>query len=112
MLLKLLGAQVHGAGTTEAGSTIVREALKDAGVALKGVDIVDGSGLSSLDRLTARAVVDLIRAARANPDIWEPFRNSLALAGVSGTLEDRMARKPTLGAVRAKTGTTNLSSAG
>ncbi|MGI9659054.1 MAG: D-alanyl-D-alanine carboxypeptidase/D-alanyl-D-alanine endopeptidase [Gaiellaceae bacterium] len=111
MLLKLLGAEVHGAGTTAAGTRVVRAALRDAGVPLVGVRIVDGSGLSSLDRLTARAVVDLIEAARADTSIWPAFRGSLALAGVSGTLEDRMLKKPSRGAVRAKTGTTNLSSA-
>ncbi len=111
MLLKLLGAHVHGTGTTTSGAQVVRGVMQDAGVSLNGVEIVDGSGLSSLDRLTARAVVDLIQAARSDPAVWAPFRDSLAVAGTSGTLEDRMLKKHTRGVVRAKTGTTNLSSA-
>ena len=91
-----------------AAARIFRAKLKAAGI---GVRIVDGSGLSRLDRLTVRAVVALIAAARGNDDVWVPFRDSLARSGVSGTLETRMTKKPSLGAVRAKTGTTNLSSA-
>lgn len=111
MLLKLMGAQEHGQGTTAAGARVVKRALREADVSLDGVRIVDGSGLSSHDRLTPRAVVDMIRAARERPEVWAPFRSSLALAGVSGTLDDRMLEPPARAAVRAKTGTTNLSSA-
>ena len=111
MLLKMLGAEARGEGTTAAGAEVVLEVLQQAGVRIEGVEIADGSGLSSLDRLTARAVVDLISAARADPLVWPPFRDSLALSGVSGTLKGRMRKKPVRKAVRAKTGTTNLSSA-
>ena len=111
MLLKLLGAHVRSNGTTKAGSKVVRSVLREAGVKLAGVEIVDGSGLSRLDRLTPRAVVDIISAARANAELWSPFRDSLARAGWTGTLEDRMRKRPARGVVRAKTGTTNLASA-
>ena len=111
MLLKLLGAHVRGKGTTAAGAKVVRRVLRNAGVSLEGVRIVDGSGLSSSDRLTTQSVVDIIVAARNLPEIWPPFKKSLAIAGVSGTLKDRMKNKPALRSVRAKTGTTNLSSA-
>ena len=111
MLLKMLGAEARGEGTSAAGAEVVAEALAQAGVRLDGVHLADGSGLSSLDRLTARALVDLIVAARSDPVIWPPFRDSLALSGVSGTLADRMRKRPVRKSVRAKTGTTNLSSA-
>ena len=38
-------------------------------------------------------------------------RDSLAVAGVSGTLEHRLQVRPALGLVRAKTGTTSIASA-
>jgi serine-type D-Ala-D-Ala carboxypeptidase/endopeptidase (penicillin-binding protein 4) len=40
-----------------------------------------------------------------------PFLRALPAAGISGTLEDRMQKKPARGVVRAKTGTTNRASA-
>ena len=77
----------------------------------EGVRIVDGSGLSRKDRLTTRALVAILLAARSDPALSEHFIGSLAVAGVSGTLEKRFERSPGQGRVQAKTGTTNLSSA-
>ena len=68
--------------------------------------LVDGSGLSSLDRMTAATLAAVIRAGLENPNIRDAFVDSLAVAGRSGTLRARM---PGLaGVVRGKTGTTDL----
>jgi D-alanyl-D-alanine carboxypeptidase/D-alanyl-D-alanine-endopeptidase (penicillin-binding protein 4) len=111
MLLKLLGARVGADGTTAAGAQVVRSMLAERGVPLAGVRIVDGSGLSRLDRLTARALAALLLSAWNDRALKAPFVRSLAVAGVNGTLEDRMTRGPARGVVRAKTGTTDRSSA-
>jgi D-alanyl-D-alanine carboxypeptidase/D-alanyl-D-alanine-endopeptidase (penicillin-binding protein 4) len=80
--------------------------MRDAGIPVDGVRLVDGSGLSSLDRLTAEALVGVIRTGLADPAISASFTRSLAVAGVSGTLSDRL---PALrGRVQGKTGTTNI----
>ena len=88
----------------------MRDALAAAGVPLAGVRLVDGSGLSRLDRLTATAVVALLEAGLA-ADLRDAFLASLAVAGVDGTLEDRLERSPARGRVIAKTGTTSGASA-
>ena len=111
MLLKELGASVARRGSTEAGGRVVRAALIDAGVPVAGVRIADGSGLSALDRLTARSLVMILRAGSGDPAISDAFVTSLAVAGISGTLRDRLRRRPTRGRVIAKTGTTNAASA-
>lgn len=111
LLLKQLGAHELGRGTTAAGARVVRRELAERDVPLAGVRIVDGSGLSRLDRLTARALGALLLSARADPRIGKPFVASLAVAGVNGTLEDRMESGPAKGTVRAKTGTTSAASA-
>ena len=64
MLLKELGASVARAGTTAAGAEVVRQALLEAGISLAGVRIADGSGLSPLDRLTAKTLVESCASAR------------------------------------------------
>jgi len=109
-LLKQLGAAAGAGGTTAAGALVVREALAVAGVPLAGISIVDGSGLSLLDRLTAGALVSVLRAGAADPAIRDGFLSSLAVAGVSGTLKSRLDRRPAYGRVIAKTGTTSLAS--
>lgn len=111
MLLKELGASVARRGSTTAGAGVVRAALADAGVPVAGVRIADGSGLSLHDRLTARALVAILRVGASDPGIRDAFVTSLSVAGISGTLRDRLDRRPTRGRVIAKTGTTNAASA-
>jgi D-alanyl-D-alanine carboxypeptidase/D-alanyl-D-alanine-endopeptidase (penicillin-binding protein 4) len=111
MLLKHLGAAVTGRGTTPAGAFVVRRALSEAGVPLAGVRIVDGSGLSLLDRLTADSLVALLGAVWDDPLLRGSFVQSLAVSGRSGTLRRRLREPPAAGRVFAKTGTTAISSA-
>ncbi len=111
MLLKDLGAQVGTAGTTPAGAAVVRSDLAAASVPLAGVRIVDGSGLSLLDRLTASAITAILVDAWNDPAMRSVFWRALPVAGETGTLEDRMQQGPARGAVRAKTGTTDDASA-
>jgi D-alanyl-D-alanine carboxypeptidase/D-alanyl-D-alanine-endopeptidase (penicillin-binding protein 4) len=110
LLLKEIGAEAGGAGSTAAGAAVVTRDLGAAGVPLQGVRIVDGSGLSLNDRLTPRALATLLRLVWNDPELRAAFVRALPAAGVSGTLQHRMERKPARGAVRAKTGTTNRAS--
>jgi D-alanyl-D-alanine carboxypeptidase/D-alanyl-D-alanine-endopeptidase (penicillin-binding protein 4) len=111
LLLKELGAVVGGKGTTAAGAAVVLRQLARARVPLAGVRIVDGSGLSLLDRLTVAALVGTLEAAWADAKIKAPLLAALPVAGLNGTLEDRMRRAPARGNVFAKTGTTDRASA-
>jgi D-alanyl-D-alanine carboxypeptidase/D-alanyl-D-alanine-endopeptidase (penicillin-binding protein 4) len=66
----------------------------------------DGSGLSTLDRLTARSQVQLLGYAHRAP--WGPWlHSSLPVAGDSELLRRRMRNTPAEGNLHAKTGTTN-----
>ena len=111
ILLKQLGAIDEGAGTSAAGAIVVRRVLAAAAIPLTGVRIVDGSGLSPRNRLTAAALIGILVAAWRSPVIHSAFVQSLAVAGVSGTLDHRMERRPARGVVLGKTGTTRESSA-
>jgi D-alanyl-D-alanine carboxypeptidase/D-alanyl-D-alanine-endopeptidase (penicillin-binding protein 4) len=115
MLLKEIAAETHpgtaGDGTTAAGAAVVQRDLAAAGVPLAGVRIVDGSGLSSSDRLTAGALGALLVLAWRDPAMRPVVWAALPVAGENGTLDDRMEKRPARGVVRAKTGTTDLASA-
>jgi D-alanyl-D-alanine carboxypeptidase/D-alanyl-D-alanine-endopeptidase (penicillin-binding protein 4) len=111
LLLKQIGAYDNEQGTTANGAAGVRSVLADAGISLAGVRIVDGSGLSLRNRLTARALSQLLVAVWSDLTLRRPFVGSLAIAGRLGTLSHRMRWRPTLGNVYAKTGTTNAASA-
>jgi D-alanyl-D-alanine carboxypeptidase/D-alanyl-D-alanine-endopeptidase (penicillin-binding protein 4) len=111
LLLKQLGAVVLNRGTSAAGAKVVMQSLAEAGVPMAGVRVVDGSGLSRLDRLTANAVAAILKAAWNEPAVRPAFVASLPVAGVSGTLQDRLRKPPARGRVLAKTGTTDDASA-
>ncbi len=108
MLLKALGASTGGLGTTRAGAAVVLWELRNAGIPTEGVRIADGSGLSVDDRLTAATLAGVLRAGLSDERIRGAFRSSLAVAGRSGTMRDRL--RDLRGRVRGKTGTTNQAS--
>jgi PBP4 family serine-type D-alanyl-D-alanine carboxypeptidase len=111
MVLKAIGAERAGIGSTATGAAIVRRDLAAAGVPLEGARIVDGSGLSRLDRVTARELSSLLVLFWKSPSLRSIVTSSLAIAGETGTLEHRLLGKKTRGIVRGKTGTTQISSA-
>ena len=111
MLLKQLGAGLGLQGTTSAGAEVVHQLLSDQEIPTAGVRIVDGSGLSSLDRLTTETVVAMLRTSWLDEDLREILLASLPVAGRSGTLDSRMRGTAAAGRVRAKTGTLNQASA-
>jgi D-alanyl-D-alanine carboxypeptidase/D-alanyl-D-alanine-endopeptidase (penicillin-binding protein 4) len=111
LVLKTLGAEIAGKGTTAAGARVVVDALAEAEVPLAGVRIADGSGLSRLDRLTPRAIAAVLLALWNDDDLRPVLWDALPVAGRSGTLRHRLDSRPAYGAVRAKTGTTSLASA-
>ena len=109
MLLKQIGAVSGGRGSTAAGSRAVVAALAETGVPTAGLVLADGSGLSSLDRVTAASIVGILHAAWLSQTLRQPFVRSLAVASVSGTMRHRLPQLK--GLVRAKTGTTDLATA-
>ena len=101
LLLKQLGAVAGRAGSTSAGAAVVRGVLAERAIPLAGVRIADGSGLSALDRLTAKALVTILQRAWSDPDLGRVLVRVLPVGGRQGTLRHRR-----LGpSVRAKTGT-------
>jgi D-alanyl-D-alanine carboxypeptidase/D-alanyl-D-alanine-endopeptidase (penicillin-binding protein 4) len=103
MGLKEIGLQKGGAATWSAGAMAINTLLADAGVPLQGVRIVDGSGLSSDDRLTCSLIVGLLSRPETGPTVVE----GLSIAGQTGTLQDRWNGTQVEGRLRAKTGTLN-----
>jgi serine-type D-Ala-D-Ala carboxypeptidase/endopeptidase (penicillin-binding protein 4) len=109
-LTKDLAVGAAKRGSTRAGTTITRHYLQGLGVDLSGAELFDGSGLSKGDRLSARQLVGILRRAAAQPYGWF-YRHALPLAGVSGTLYNRMRSGPAFRNALAKTGTLTGASA-
>lgn len=88
-----------------AGLDRLRTSLARLGVDPTALRAVDGSGLGRQNAVTPRALVQLLQAMAASP-YANVFRDSLPIAGQTGTLADRFAApSPLYGRLRAKTGT-------
>jgi serine-type D-Ala-D-Ala carboxypeptidase/endopeptidase (penicillin-binding protein 4) len=111
VLLKQLGTQLAEQGTTFSGSAVVRQILAEQEIPLGGVRIVDGSGLSRLNRLTPATLVSMLQKGCADPLVRSVLLSALPVAGRTGTLRRRMRGSPAAGRVVAKTGTTREASA-
>ena len=103
-LLKGLGADFGSAGTTNAGLKVEAVFLKSLGLPAGSYRLHDGSGLSYTDKLSVRAVTTLLMAMSRRPD-YPTYWQSLSVAGVDGTLQDRMRHTAAQGDVHGKTGT-------
>jgi len=98
-LLKDVGAQLGGAGTTAAGAAVVRSELQSKfGITPR---LNDGSGLSRYDSTSPSQIVTVLEAMATN----RAFVNSLAVGGETGTLQDEMNDTIGQGNCRGKTGT-------
>jgi serine-type D-Ala-D-Ala carboxypeptidase/endopeptidase (penicillin-binding protein 4) len=100
-------AEAGSTGTAETGLANLRDFLqKKVGVDPQSVRVSDGSGLSTLDFLTPRVMIELLSYAHKGP--WSSaFHGSLPVAGESELLRRRMRSTPAQGNLHAKTGTTN-----
>jgi serine-type D-Ala-D-Ala carboxypeptidase/endopeptidase (penicillin-binding protein 4) len=94
-------------GSASMGNALLRDFLQmRVGAKAQDVYAADGSGLSTLDRVTARSMVKLLAYAHRAP--WSrEFHESLPVAGREETLRLRMRRTTAQGNLHAKTGTTN-----
>lgn len=88
-------------GDDSAGASVVEKWLKDNNIAADEIQIHDGSGLSRLDFVTPEAVGRaLIYASQSK--FADVFKNSLPVAGQTGTLKGRLGNVS--GKIAAKTG--------
>lgn len=106
--LKILGGMMNGIpGTAKNGIYVVKGFLATLGIDTVKLFIADGSGVSRYNLLTAEQVVRVLSAMYGQSRIFPIFYNSLPIAGVDGTLAERMSNTPAAGNLRAKTGTLN-----
>lgn len=107
LLFRNAARSVGVVGSAENANILLRRFLwEKAQVPPTSVYAADGSGLSTADRVTPRAMVQLLGYAAKAP--WrDVLEQSLPVAGRTESLRRRMRYTPAMGNLRAKTGTTN-----
>lgn len=109
ILLRRL-ALAHGTGSAAQGIAQRDAILAAAGVPRTGFSLADGSGMSTYNRVTPRAVAALLLWASRQP--WgQDWRLDLPVAGEDGTLAKRFAGTALAGKLFAKTGSLNATHA-
>jgi serine-type D-Ala-D-Ala carboxypeptidase/endopeptidase (penicillin-binding protein 4) len=101
MLLKAVGSEATGSGTTGDGARVAADFARELGAPAR---IADGSGLSRGNRASPRRVVRFLTEMQFR-DEFDEWYASLPIAGRDGTLRDRMRRGAARGRCHAKTGT-------
>lgn len=105
-LRKHLGYQILGEGTFRAGAMVIRNFLDSIGCEPYKAVMLDGSGLSSNNNISALMTVRLL-VHMYNSSWPEPFLESLPEGAVSGTMKNYFRDEMFKGRVVAKTGTIN-----
>jgi D-alanyl-D-alanine carboxypeptidase/D-alanyl-D-alanine-endopeptidase (penicillin-binding protein 4) len=103
-MLRQIGAQVYGKGTYENGLRVLDSLFLKWNLGKNG--IVDGSGLSKSNRMSASQYVKLL-AVQTQTTNFQVFYKSLPIAGQSGTVKNLCKGQPGEGRVHAKSGSIN-----
>jgi len=103
LLFLTLGKEQKGKGDSDTGQAVIKEFLDEQRISTNDFYMVDGSGLSRYNLVTPKTIVQLLRFM-AHHHYFEQYYNSLSIAGVDGTLKNRMKQKPLVNRIRGKTG--------
>ena len=105
-LLKEIGVHANGGrgdGSWAQGSLAVEAWLQNLGIEPSEYVIDDGSGLSRANRLSANAIVSVLRSVYRG-EHWDYYQRTLAIGGVDGTMKKFFRHPRYQGKFKGKTG--------
>lgn len=104
-LFKTIGAEASQIqGNAFYSTQAILDFIEDNGIYSTGTAVVDGSGISRFDQITPGAIVGLLEVMYFDINNYKDYYNSLAIAGVDGTLRHRMRESLAENNFRGKTG--------
>ena len=105
MFYQIAAASGNRPATAKNAATIIKRLITQLGLDASQYYVADGSGLSLYNYVSAELETLFLRYAYRNENVYIHLYPSLPIAGVDGTLKNRMKDTFTQGNVRAKTGT-------
>ena len=90
--------------TAEDGIVEIMKLIRKLGHDPKDYKIADGCGLSNYNYLSPALLVDFLKYAYSQTDVFQKLYKSLPVAGIDGTLKNRMKNTSAFRNVHAKTG--------
>jgi D-alanyl-D-alanine carboxypeptidase/D-alanyl-D-alanine-endopeptidase (penicillin-binding protein 4) len=103
ILYKTLGLEKTGVGSADSGRVVLERQLATWGAEPDGYLIRDGSGLSRYGYLSPETLVRVLDKVRADT-AFQVFYDALPIAGLDGSLRNRMKGTAAAGKIHAKTG--------
>jgi D-alanyl-D-alanine carboxypeptidase/D-alanyl-D-alanine-endopeptidase (penicillin-binding protein 4) len=108
-LAKAVTRQLGNSTNSKGLTSTYKSELAKLNVSTEGLAVFDGSGLSKENRVSARTIVELLKAIRNDPR-FAAIYEGLPISGETGTLVKRFEKAPgAIGHVHAKTGWINRS---
>ncbi|MEJ2613863.1 MAG: D-alanyl-D-alanine carboxypeptidase/D-alanyl-D-alanine-endopeptidase, partial [Ignavibacteriaceae bacterium] len=106
MLLYALAANDSGCpADAKNGIASLKKLISTIGLDPENYNLADGSGVSRYNLVSAELILSILKYLYINkPDIYLKFYNSLPIAGIDGTLKNRMLNTAAQNNVHAKTG--------
>jgi D-alanyl-D-alanine carboxypeptidase/D-alanyl-D-alanine-endopeptidase (penicillin-binding protein 4) len=103
MLFRTSALKATGTGRADSARAVVTRQIAQWGVPPMEAVVRDGSGLSRYDYISPRTAVRVLNAMRRAPT-FQTYYDALPIAGVDGTIRNRMKGTPAENNVHAKTG--------
>lgn len=103
LVSRQLGLETGRDGTSAGGAAAVMEALAAVGLDTTGLELYDGAGYSTQNRVSPFHLVNAMRLTMTTPEL-EHFLEWLPVGAMEGTVADRFGGTPAAGLMRAKTG--------
>lgn len=102
-IFKYLGYKRYGKGTYANGAKVLKDFFKAHNLDYKGINIVDGSGLSRLDHVTTAFTCQFLNEM-TRLSSYPDFYKSLAKVGETGTVKNLVPGLPSRVEMRVKSG--------
>ncbi len=107
MLTKNMGLKKKTPGSISSGIQVIREHLKGLGINEEHLSLVNPSGLTRENRMTAKSLWAVLSYHQNHFSTFPEYLSSLPIGGVDGTLKRRFKDDGLTRKVRAKTGLLN-----
>jgi D-alanyl-D-alanine carboxypeptidase/D-alanyl-D-alanine-endopeptidase (penicillin-binding protein 4) len=107
MLTKNMGLKKKSPGNMSSGIQVIREHLKGLGITDQQLDLINPSGLTRENRITAKSLWTVLSYHQNHFSTFPEYLSSLPIGGVDGTLKRRFKDDGLSRRVRAKTGLLN-----
>lgn len=104
-ILRGISLSENGYGNTQSSVNSIYKYWKEKKIDLRGLCMVDGSGLSRMNTITTRQLVEMLRVFSKDPGVFPTFYESLPVAGESGTIRKLAHGTSAEGNLHAKSGT-------